>query len=288
MARLDQRLATNVAGDFYVDATCIDCGTCRWMAPDVFDEVGGRTRVHSQPDPGRTLRAEMALLACPTGSIGTVEKHDLAGARGAFPDPIDGPVYHLGYHSDRSFGAVAYLIRRPAGNIMVDSPRFAGQVVRALEALGGFAWMFLSHRDDVADHARYAAHFGCRRILHRADIGAGTRDVEWQLDGSDPVALDDDVVLIPVPGHTRGSVCLLYDDCFLFTGDHAAWSIAAGEVTAFRDVCWYDWAAQTRSMARLADYRFEWLLPGHGAGVHLPAAVMAGQLAHCIERMRGH
>jgi hypothetical protein len=29
-------------------------------------------------------------------------------------------------------------------------------------------------------------------------------------------------------------------------------------------------------MERLADYRFEWVLPGHGQKVHLPAAEMLG------------
>ena len=31
---------------------------------------------------------------------------------------------HLGYHSPLSFGATPYFIRRPGGNIMIDSPRF--------------------------------------------------------------------------------------------------------------------------------------------------------------------
>lgn len=31
MAEIAKRLATNVSGEFFVDSTCIDCGTCRLM-----------------------------------------------------------------------------------------------------------------------------------------------------------------------------------------------------------------------------------------------------------------
>ncbi len=33
-------------------------------------------------------------------------------------------VFHCGWHSERSFGAASYLLQRPSGNIMVDSPRW--------------------------------------------------------------------------------------------------------------------------------------------------------------------
>ena len=46
--------------------------------------------------------------------------------------------------------------------------------------------MFLSHRDDVADHAAFARRFGCKRVLHRVDVGDGTRDVERRLEGDEP------------------------------------------------------------------------------------------------------
>src|SRR5262245_10474458 len=107
MAALAKRLTTNAPGEFFVDATCIDCDTCNWVAPAAFDDGGdGHSRVHTQPrDGGERLRAEMALLACPVGAIGTRTKHDLAAARAAFPECIAGEVYHLGYHAETSFGA---------------------------------------------------------------------------------------------------------------------------------------------------------------------------------------
>lgn len=286
MAALSKRLPTNAEGDFFVDSTCIDCGTCRWVAPASFDEAGDASRVYRQPaDAAQVRRAEMAVLACPVAAIGTAAKHDLEAARQAFPEPIAEGVHHCGYHAEASYGAASYLVVRPAGNILVDSPRFAGPLVRRLEDFGGIRTMFLTHRDDVADHRKFREHFGCERILHAADVGPGTRDVERRIEGRVPVRLDDEVTLIPVPGHTRGSACLLYRERVLFSGDHLAWSPDLGQVYAFRRACWYDWAEQTRSMARLAEHRFEWILPGHGRRCHFPAARMAEEMRKCLAWM---
>jgi glyoxylase-like metal-dependent hydrolase (beta-lactamase superfamily II)/ferredoxin len=287
VAVLAKRLAANVPGEFFVDSTCIDCGTCRQVAPEAFAEGDDASYVHRQPaDAAAAHRAAMALVACPVAAIGTATKRDVAAARAAFPEPIDGGVYYCGWAAESSFGARSYLIVRPRGNILVDSPRYAAPLVAAIEALGGVRWMFLTHRDDVADHRRFCERFGCERILHRDDVVAGTRDVEIKLEGDAPAAFDGEVTFIPVPGHTPGSTCLLYRGQFLFAGDHA-WSDAAGErVVASRRVCWYDWDRQTASMARLADYRFEWLLPGHGMRCRLPPERMREEVARCVARMK--
>ena len=286
MASRQKRLPANAPGDFYVDSTCIDCGTCRWVAPASFDAHGDASRVYRQPDtPDEAHRARMAVLACPVAAIGTVEHHDLGAARDAFPDPIDGNVHHCGYHAEVSFGAASYLIVRPEGNVLVDSPRFTKPLVRRIEELGGIGLMFLTHRDDVADHRKFHEHFGCPRILHRRDITPATREVEIRPEGVEPVQLDAEITLIPVPGHTPGSMCLLYRERFLFTGDHLSWDASRARLAAWRDVCWYDWDEQTESMKRLQDYRFEWVLPGHGRRANLPAGEMADSLRACVRRM---
>jgi ferredoxin len=57
-------------GDLYVDGTCIDCDTCRWMAPHTFDRVGGFSAVVAQPDnEAARMRALQAAVACPTGEM---------------------------------------------------------------------------------------------------------------------------------------------------------------------------------------------------------------------------
>src|SRR5215831_12709063 len=185
MATVSERVPENVPGQFFVDSTCIDCDLCRQLAPQSFAESRfGRSFVFQQPnDDEQRHRALMALVACPTASIGAMPKADTRRAVEAFPEPISGEVYFCGYAAESSFGASSYFIRRPRGNVLVDSPRDAGPLMRGLEQLGGVRWMFLTHRDDVADHRAYARRFGCQRILHRDDVSGGTADVERIIDG---------------------------------------------------------------------------------------------------------
>ena len=57
----------NVDGQFFVDHTCIDCDTCRWMAPDSFARVGSQSAVFKQPiDRSGRIAAIQATLSCPT------------------------------------------------------------------------------------------------------------------------------------------------------------------------------------------------------------------------------
>jgi len=291
VARPGDRLPENVPGDFYVDRSCIDCDTCRRIAPEVFAEGDTFSYVARQPaSDAERLRALMALVACPTASIGTVSRRSAAAAAARFPEAVEDNVYFCGFTAEDSFGAWSYLIRRPGplGNVLVDSPRAAGPLLSRLDGWGGVRTMFLTHRDDVADHLAFHRRFGCERVLHRDDVTADTRAIERPIDGRDPVRLDDELVAIPVPGHTRGHMVLLYRDTYLFTGDHLAWSPERGHLHAFRDACWYSWMEQIRSMERLLDLRFEWVLPGHGWRHHAAtAAVMRAELEHCIAWMRG-
>lgn len=157
MARSSARLSENAPGDFFVDDACIDCKTCRILAPRVFARSDGLglSVVRRQPASAEDeLRAKMAIVSCPTSAIGTVSKFDLREAIDALPDAIAPDVFYCGYASESSFGAASYLVRREAGNVLVDSPRAARPLMDRVEALGGIRTMFLTHRDDVADHAR--------------------------------------------------------------------------------------------------------------------------------------
>ncbi len=289
MARIDQRLPQNVAGEFFVDTSCIDCDACRQIAPASFKDHGGQSSVYRQPrNPGELHRAFMALVACPTASIGTVSRRNVRSGVAAFPTHVVDEVYFCGFTSEASFGAWSYLIVRPpeqGGNVLVDSPRFAGPLVRRIEQMGGVNLMFLSHRDDIADHAKFAAHFHCPRLMHEGD-GAAARGIERVITGIDPLQIDDDLQLIPTPGHTRGHQVLLYRNKVLFTGDHLAWSPIRETLTAFRDVCWYSWSMQTQSMEKLLAYRFEWVLPGHGRIHHGTAGEMHAYLERCVADMK--
>jgi glyoxylase-like metal-dependent hydrolase (beta-lactamase superfamily II)/ferredoxin len=288
VARISARLSENAAGDFFVDDACIDCETCRILAPRVFERSGklGLSVVRRQPvSAADALRAKMAIVSCPTTAIGSVSKVDIAEAIDALPEPIAAGVFYCGYASESSFGASSYLVQQEDGNVLVDSPRAAKPLMDRLAVLGGVKTMFLSHRDDVADHAKYAHRFACERVLHARDVGAGTRDVERRVEGDAPVQLGPGLLAIPVPGHTRGSTALLVDG-FLFTGDHLWGSEDGDRLEAGRSVCWYSWAEQTRSMETLLAYDFEWVFPGHGPRFHAPVRKMRAALETLIRRMK--
>src|SRR5262249_42098710 len=123
------------------------------------------------------------------------------------------------------------------------------------------------------------------RVMH-ADDGAQRLGIEQVIRGDEAWALDDDLTVIPVPGHTRGHMVLLYQKRFLFTGDHLAWSPKRKTLTAFRGACWYSWSEQIKSMEKLLDYEFEWVLPGHGRIHHDSAANMRAHLEGCIDWMK--
>ena len=289
MARRAARLPENVPGPFFVDDTCIDCAVCRHLEPAVFGrsprELSFVARQPASEEERR--RSLMALVACPTSSIGTEPKIDATPGVDAFPDPIADGVFSCGFTAESSFGAWSYLVTRSSGNVLVDSPRAAEPLLKRLGDLGGVRYMFLSHRDDVADHAAFERRFGCERILHERDVTAGTRGVERKLAGQDPVPLGPDLLAIPVPGHTPGSAVLLYRETFLFTGDHLMGSEDDGGLYASRGVCWYSWPEQVRSMERLLDFRFEWVLPGHGGRYRAAsAAAMRKELERVVTEMK--
>lgn len=288
MAHLQQRRSENVNGDFYVDRTCIDCDTCRWMAPSVFHQAGEQSAVYHQPDNlSERWKAMQALLSCPTASIGTVEKpKDTKEIQETFPILVAENVYHCGYHSEKSFAAASYFITRPEGNILIDSPRFAPPLVKRFEAMGGIRYLYLTHRDDIADHQKFQEHFSCDRILHQDEINTETRDVEIQISGTDPIQFAPDLLIIPVPGHTKGHTVLLFKNSFLFTGDHLAWSERLNQLYAFREHCWYSWSELIKSMEKLVNYQFEWVLPGHGRRYHADKETMQKQMEKCVAWMK--
>src|ERR1700694_2981482 len=133
MAQISQRLAQNIEGEFFVDASCIDCDACRQIAPGSFHDHGGQSSVYRQPqNSGELHRALMALVACPTASIGTVSHHNARQGVQAFPEHVVDDVYFCGFTSEASFGAWSYLIVRPpekGGNVLVDSRRFKTSLV---------------------------------------------------------------------------------------------------------------------------------------------------------------
>ena len=110
--------------------------------------------------------------------------------------------------------------------------------------------------------------------------------------GANPF-LDDQLILASIRLFKSSDVRLEqalaagWDILVVDEAHHLAWSPEEQTLTAFRDVCWYSWPEQTRSMERLLGYRFEWVLPGHGRIHHASADEMHAHLERCVAWMKG-
>ena len=139
---------------------------------------------HARPDRrarGRKIRGEpaarqtaveelemwRAALACPTRSIGTVDRR--AEPPDVFPWEVTPGVWLCGRNDRRSFGAHSWFVPEVGGGFLVDSPHWSADVVDAIDAHGGIAHVLLTHQDDVADAEKFADHFEARVWIHEAD-----------------------------------------------------------------------------------------------------------------------
>lgn len=269
MADRKKRLAGNVAGPWFVDSSCIDCDACRQLAPKVFSDGPEYALVARQPGaPGANdrLDAFRAMVACPVGAIGREETGPMPF--GLFPMLLEDGVFYSGYNSKDSYGANSYFVERSEGNLLIDSPRWAKLLVREIEKRGGISDILLTHQDDVADADRYQEHFEARVWIHEAERCAAPYATHL-LEGEASTEIRPGLLAIPVPGHTRGSTMFLLEEKFLFSGDSLYWSRKRGGLAASKSYCWYSWDKQVESLIRLADYRFEWVLAGHGERIRL-------------------
>lgn len=278
-----KRHKANAPGNWYIDTACSDCTAARSVAPGLIVLKDGQSVFARQPESEDEIRmAWRARLLCPTASVRT--ETAMKPPPGLFPEAMTDNIYRLGYNAAHAAGAHSFLIRKRAGSVMINSPRWTKSVVAHLEEWGGLTDILLTHRDDVGDAERYAHHFGARVWIHRADRSAAKFATNL-IEGEDPIAIADHLSAIPVPGHTKGSVAYLHDGRHLFTGNSLAWDFEARDLMAWRDYCWYSWREQTHSLKRLLDHSFEWVFAGHGGSHFLPAAEMRARLAALVERM---
>lgn len=282
-----QKHSNNIEGNFFVDTTCIDCGTCYWVAPETFQRYKNeQSVVYQQPSEKQLYDSYRALYSCPTNSIG-VEKRDEQASEvlDNFPYKIATDIFHTGYHSPKSFGATSYFIKSEKGNVLIDSPRFNKKLANKIREMGGIKYQLLTHKDDIADTDLYQEEFSSTRFIHKDDAQK-TSHYENFFEAEDIQEVFPGMLMIPVPGHTKGSVCYLYQEKYLFTGDHLAFSKKFNHLYAFKTACWYDFSKQIKSMERLLNYNFEFVLPGHGAPFKSSVDEMKKQLEVCIEWMK--
>jgi glyoxylase-like metal-dependent hydrolase (beta-lactamase superfamily II) len=271
---------------WYVDDRCTNCDVARQLALDLIGEVEGRSKILRQPRNEAELDTLYAAAhACPTRSI----RHpsvSLNSTRDPFPMRLDDGVYLCGHNSEKTAGANAYLIPRPSGTLMIDTPRWSTSLAARYEVLGPVTDVLLTHSDHAAHGRRYADRFGARLWIHEGDLSAAPK-ADRILRGTDPIEIADGVIAHPLPGHTRGSVLYVADERLCFSGDSIYWSRTTGNVEVFESVTWYSItelaASLMRSVGRL---RFEWLLPGHGDRKKLPAEEMVRRLRALTMRVQ--
>lgn len=287
MARRNHSLPGNTPGPLYVDDACIDCGACTWLAPDSLRTEGGAAIVHSQPqNVEQWLRAARALVTCPTAAIGSAAPAPLEQAIDSLPIEVEEGVRFCGFNSRHTAGACSYLLDSADGPIMVDPPRYLPALMERIEARGGVRRLLLTHRDHFAGARKIWQRFKCEVVVHEGDRFRAAGVPATQLRGSAPIALARDALVLPCPGHTRGSVCLLFRDAVLLSGDHLSWDSARGVFHAHREYCQYDWSRQIDSMRTLLGYPIRTVLPGHGSPRSFAPARMHEEIVRCIHSMR--
>ncbi len=111
----------------------------------------------------------------------------------------------MGYCAESSFGASAWFLTRPEGNVLVDSPRFTEALAGPFAEAGGIAHVVLTHRDDVADADRWAERFGARVWIHADDAAAAPYATDLITGGPGrTTTIAPGVVAHPVPGPHQG------------------------------------------------------------------------------------
>jgi len=93
---------------------------------------------------------------------------------------------------------------------------------------------------------------------------AAQKDAEIVLEDEDPYIIDS-AKIYHTPGHTKGHMVLLWQNRYLFTGDHFAWMQRIKKFGSFRNACWYSWEKQIESVRKMAAFeKVKWVFPGHG------------------------
>lgn len=117
----------------------------------------------------------------------------------------------------------AYLLIREDGNVLFYNTSLKPEIDRIAE-LGGVAYHYLSHRDELGDSVNtIAERFGAKLGGHPAERAEFARirepDLLFERRGMYPGAVE----AIPTPGHSPGSTCFVAvsrgGERLLFTGD---------------------------------------------------------------------
>lgn len=181
-----------------------------------------------------------------------------------------------------------FILERDAGNLAIYGGDLRG-VEASIDSLGGVARAYLGHWHEAAFAQ---GDLDAPLFVHTADREETERRLHVRASFTRRHMLDDDLEVIPIPGHTPGSAAYLWDsgrDRVLFTADSLYVDGTTGEwVAAVLDQS--DRAAYIESLKLLHGLEFDVLAPWVAAAGSAPI-VLTGpadarrRIAAVIERL---
>lgn len=194
-------------------------------------------------------------------------------------------IYLIDKYSLKSFGNSGYFIIHEQGNILVDAPELQESDLNFITENGGLSHIFITHIRAFGDACALKAGFNAKLVMHEGDAKLAKGCTPEITFGSD-FRLRDDIALIPTPGYSPGSSCMLLerDGGALFCGDmfwlgnrdrysaelmswptdedKRTWNLPDSLVLNV-NLMDADIAAMTASAEKLLGYSFEALLMSH-------------------------
>jgi len=150
----------------------------------------------------------------------------------------------------------SFLLERDHGNVLIYGA--PGVQANTFAGIGPIARAYLNHRHEAAFGDDIA---GVPLFVHKDDGEAVARKRKVRATFSQRHTLDDDLEVIPTPGHTPGATAYLWDNGehrFLFTGDSVF--LRDGEwIAAVLDSS--DRAAYLESLALIRGLDYDVLVP---------------------------
>ena len=150
----------------------------------------------------------------------------------------------------------SFLIRRPAGNVIIYNSPGISQAAAQIAAEGGAARLLINHGHE----AMYGApEIDVPVFVHERDSAEVARALPVAGVFTERAVIDDDLEVIPTPGHTLGTTSYLWNSGthrYLFTGDFI-W-IENGE---WKAVVLGNRAAYLESLELVRELDFDVLVP---------------------------
>lgn len=120
---------------------------------------------------------------------------------------------------DKRFEIKSFVLQRPEGNLVIYHSPKLNDAMSDIEQLGGISKVLMNH-----DHESLGGtpEFNAPFYIHEDDARALDNNIEISGYFSEREKINDDLLVIPTPGHTPGTTMFIWENGehrFLFTGD---------------------------------------------------------------------